>query len=140
MSTFNFVRPCRPCRNTVLSLIILSCFVIVASAQSSRLYRWPFAENGRAIATEDRAGHVKIRATPGGRVVGAGIVGPNADDLIVPWTLAITRAIPLNVVAALPVAALSTSDVSRRAAVIFVAGRLRSPWIKRLVSLLQKLG
>src|SRR5690606_32118775 len=57
------------------------------------ILRWPFAENDRA-ATERRAsGLIKIVTDKRGRILGVGIVGPQAAELIAVWSMAIARAL-----------------------------------------------
>lgn len=106
----------------------------------TRVLRWPYAENASAVAAGDTTGEVKVRASGRGAVLGVGIVGAQAGELIVPWSLAIARDIPVGAMAALPVHASSYSDLSRRAALTFVAGQLRSPWVRRILAVMRKLG
>ncbi len=102
--------------------------------------RAPFAENDRAIATGSTDGHVKVVATKSGQVLGVGIVGPQAAELIAPWGLAMAQGLRLGVLASMPSPQPSLQDASRRAALAFVAGRLRRPWVKRVLGALRLLG
>ena len=53
-----------------------------------RVLRWPFAENDRAVAEHEAHGHIKVITNAKGKILGAGIVGPRAGELISLWTLA----------------------------------------------------
>ncbi len=55
--------------------------------------REPFADNDRAVADGDTAGFAKV-VRRDGRPVGAAIVGAGADELLLPWTLAVGRTRP----------------------------------------------
>lgn len=106
----------------------------------TRVLRWPYAENASAVAAGTTGGEIKIRASERGAVLGVGIVGAHANELIVPWSLAVARDIPLGAMASVPISAFSFSDLSRRAALTFVAGQLRSPWVRRILAIMRKLG
>ena len=55
--------------------------------------REPFADNDRAVTEGDTIGFCKVMRC-GGRPVGATIVGAGADELLLPWILAIGRTRP----------------------------------------------
>ena len=40
-----------------------------------RILRWPYHENDRAQTERETRGHIKVVTTPGGRILGASIVG-----------------------------------------------------------------
>ncbi len=100
------------------------------------VHRWPLADAEGAAARGDVEGWVKVVATPGGTVLGVTVLGPGAGDLIVPWCVAVARNISLDAMASVP----GLADASRRAALSFVAGRLRRPWVRRTLGLLRRLG
>ena len=56
-----------------------------------RILRWPFAENDRAIAEGRTEGMAKLVVSKRGRLLGAGIAGPQAGEMIGLWTQAIGR-------------------------------------------------
>ncbi len=55
--------------------------------------RFPFAAGSRANAVDEKAGLVKVIAAPDHTVIGGHIVGADAGELILPLTLAVTKAI-----------------------------------------------
>jgi pyruvate/2-oxoglutarate dehydrogenase complex dihydrolipoamide dehydrogenase (E3) component len=65
-----------------------------------RVYRVPFAQVDRAQIDGRIDGFAKVVATPGGRVLGATIVGPEASLLIQEFTLALEKGLGLGAIAA----------------------------------------
>jgi pyruvate/2-oxoglutarate dehydrogenase complex dihydrolipoamide dehydrogenase (E3) component len=103
-----------------------------------RILRWPLAENDRAIAERGTAGLVKLIVS-GKRLVGAGILAPNAGEMISQWTLAIAERTKLSKLAGLIVPYPTRSEASKRAASSAYAASLFSARTKRLVRLLSRL-
>ncbi len=56
-----------------------------------QVFRWPFKDNDRAQTDRTAAGFAKIITRRNGQVIGAGIVGPAAGELIHVWILMIHR-------------------------------------------------
>ena len=105
-----------------------------------KVLRSSFAENDRA-QTEGRAeGLVKIILGPGGRVVGAGIVGAHAGELIAPLALAIAQNMKISAFANLVLPYPTLSEVIKRAAISHYAGLPAKPWVRRAIGILQRLG
>jgi pyruvate/2-oxoglutarate dehydrogenase complex dihydrolipoamide dehydrogenase (E3) component len=111
-----------------------------ASATGHRiaLLRWPLADNDRAAAERDTQGLVKLVAA-GGRILGAGILAPNAGEMIGIWTLAIARQVKLGTLASLIVPYPTRSEAAKRAAANFFVPRLFAPRTKAMVRLLARL-
>jgi pyruvate/2-oxoglutarate dehydrogenase complex dihydrolipoamide dehydrogenase (E3) component len=103
------------------------------------ILRWPLAENDRARAERAPDGLVKLVVRSNGRVLGAGIAGAGAGDLIVPWTLAIARRLPLGALAGLPMPYPTRSEAGRRAAGAFFTPRLFNDRVRALVRWLIRL-
>lgn len=57
----------------------------------ARVLRWVLERNDRAHTDRQTEGLAKVITTKTGRVVGAGIAGPHAGELIHLWVLAVTR-------------------------------------------------
>lgn len=102
--------------------------------------RWPFERNDRARARRESEGLVKAIASPRGRILGAGIAGPEAGELIAPWQLAISRGLKLSDMAAMVPAYPTLGEVSRRAAVSHFAPLAGKPLVRGLIGLLARLG
>ncbi len=100
--------------------------------------RWPLSDNDRAQTERDPTGLVKLVAE-NGRVIGAGILAPQAGEMISAWALAITRRVPLSALAGLIVPYPTRSEAGKRAAASFYAPRLFSSRAKTLVRVLARL-
>ncbi len=111
-----------------------------AQGAEIRIARWPFDDNDRARTERESAGLVKIVATPRGRILGAGIVGARAGELIWPWVLAMQKRMKLSDLAAAIAPYPTLSEASKRAAASFYAARLFTPGIRTLVRFLARFG
>jgi pyruvate/2-oxoglutarate dehydrogenase complex dihydrolipoamide dehydrogenase (E3) component len=105
-----------------------------------QIVRWPFAENDRARAERRTEGLIKVIATKGGRVLGAGIAGAHAGELIAPWQMAIAKGMKLGDVANIVLPYPTLSEVSRRAALLHYQSSLRSPALRWLLGFLRRFG
>lgn len=72
-----------------------------AAGRDIRVLRWGYDHNDRAAAERKPWGMVKVVLDAGGRILGAGIVGPRAGEVIQKWTLAITAGMTIQDVAAM---------------------------------------
>ena len=105
-----------------------------------RILRWPFAENDRAQAEATTDGLVKVVATRRGKILGAGIVGPAAGEIIQTWVLAISRKIKLGAVAGMIAPYPTLGEVNKRAAGSFYTPSLFSERTKKIVRFLSRFG
>ncbi len=109
-----------------------------------RVLRFPFAENERAQIERMPAGMIKVVVGPRGRVLGAGLVGHEAGEMIALWSLAVARRLPIAALAALPVPYLTRAEISRRVAAGMAEHATRpgltATWRRRIIALLGKLG
>jgi pyruvate/2-oxoglutarate dehydrogenase complex dihydrolipoamide dehydrogenase (E3) component len=105
-----------------------------------RILRWPFADNDRARAEGDIDGLVKVVTTPRGRIVGAGIVGPRAGELIQTWVLAMAEGLKIGAVAKMIVPYPTLGEVNKRAAGSFFTPMLFGERTRRLVRFLRRFG
>lgn len=104
------------------------------------VHRWPFSENDRARADGKHEGHVKIVATPGGKILGAGIVGAHAGELIAAWQLAITKGLKLSDMASVVLPYPTLCEAAKRAAILHYARKVSSPNVQSLLKLLRRFG
>jgi pyruvate/2-oxoglutarate dehydrogenase complex dihydrolipoamide dehydrogenase (E3) component len=109
-----------------------------AAGQQVSILRWPLSDNDRAVAERDSAGLVKL-VVARSRVIGAGILAPNAGEMIGLWGLAIAQRVKLSVLASLIIPYPTRSEAARRAATGFFAPRLFAARTKLLVRLLTRL-
>jgi len=123
-----------------------------AAGLTVRLLRWPLADNDRAVTEGDVPdqdgpttdgigtgvpGLVKLVISRN-RVVGAGILGPHAGEMISQWSLAISRRTPLSALAGMIVPYPTRSEAGKRAIGTFFAPRLFSARTKTLVRILRR--
>ncbi|MGE3245496.1 MAG: NAD(P)/FAD-dependent oxidoreductase [Beijerinckiaceae bacterium] len=104
------------------------------------IYRWPFSENDRARAAGEIQGHIKIVASKKDRVLGVGIVGPHAGELLGLWQLAIAKNLSLADISSTVMPYPTLQEVSRRAAVLHYQKSLANPWLGRLLRFLRMFG
>ena len=102
--------------------------------------RWPFVENDRAEAERETAGHVKVVTTPGGRVLGATIVGAEASELIHLWSLVVSQRLNVKAVTGAVAPYPTRSEASRRAAYRAYASTPANPTLRKLINFLARLG
>jgi pyruvate/2-oxoglutarate dehydrogenase complex dihydrolipoamide dehydrogenase (E3) component len=130
------VAPCRP----ALASIGLSEAAARKKAGEIRILRWPFSENDQAQAGRETDGFVKLVADRRGRLLGVTIVGEQANELIVPWCLALRKGLTVQDMAGLVMPYSSLSQASGRAAVSFHAPLAAKPGIRRLIGFLRRFG
>ena len=105
-----------------------------------RVLRWPYHENDRAQAERETSGHIKVITDKKGKILGATIVGASAGELITAWTLAINQHLNIRAFAGIVVPYPTLSEIGKRAAISFYTPRLSSPWVRRILGFLQRLG
>lgn len=105
-----------------------------------KVERWPFARNDRARAERQSAGLVKIIIGPRGKILGAGIAGPHAGDLLGPWILAISQGLKISALAGMVAPYPSLGEASRRAAMAHYAGLAQKPALRGFLQLLSWFG
>ncbi len=105
-----------------------------------RVLRWPYRENARAQAAAAAKGHIKIVTDRNGDILGATIVGPEAGESIVAWTLAISQKLNIGAMAGLVVPYPSYAEVGKRAATTYFMRGLTSSRVRRIIGWLRRLG
>ena len=99
-----------------------------------------FGENHRAEAERSTEGLVKVLTDRRGRVLGAGIVGPSAGELIQTWVLAMSRRLRVGTVARMVAPYPTLGEANKRAAGNFYAPKLFNERTRAIVRLLARLG
>jgi pyruvate/2-oxoglutarate dehydrogenase complex dihydrolipoamide dehydrogenase (E3) component len=103
------------------------------------ILRWSYNENDRAHAERETEGHLKVIASKRGRILGAGMVGANAGELIQMWSLAMQKGIPLRAMASFTSPYPTLAEINKRAAMSHYATFPHNPLIRRLITLMAKL-
>jgi pyruvate/2-oxoglutarate dehydrogenase complex dihydrolipoamide dehydrogenase (E3) component len=105
-----------------------------------RVLRWPYHENDRAQTEREITGHIKVITSRNGRILGASIVGAAAGELITTWALAVGQGLNIRAFAGIVVPYPTLSEIGKRAAITYFTPGLKSPWVRRIISLLRRLG
>ncbi|MEM7651407.1 MAG: FAD-dependent oxidoreductase [Pseudomonadota bacterium] len=100
---------------------------------------WHFDENDRAQAEKRTEGFIKVVLNKKGKILGAGIVGPNAGELIGLWALAITKGMKIGDITGMIAPYPTMGEISKRAAGAYFTPSLFSARTRRIVGWLQKL-
>src|SRR5690606_33810905 len=79
-----------------------------------RVVASPFADNDRARAEGDVRGLIKLVTDRRGAILGVGIVGRGAGDLIHPWTMAMANGIGLRAFTGYVAPYPTRAEISRR--------------------------
>lgn len=98
-----------------------------------------FADNDRARAEGRTEGRIKVVHDRRGRVLGAGIAGPQAGDLLLPWVAAVAEKRSVKHLATLIAPYPTLSEVTKRAAGSYYTPKLFSDRTRALVRLLLRL-
>ena len=105
-----------------------------------RVLRWPLAENDRAHTEGEHDGLIKVLTSRRGRILGAGIVAPQAGELIQPWVLAIGQRLGIGAMAGLIAPYPTLGEIGKRAAGSYYAPKLFSERTRKLVRFLARFG
>lgn len=107
---------------------------------SIRVLCWPFADNDRAQAEHATEGLVKVVTEKNGRILGAGIAGRNAGELIGVWALALASGLKIGAFTSYIAPYPTLGEVSKRAAGAFYTPTLFSEKTRKLVRFLSFFG
>lgn len=114
-------------------------FTLDQAGPGARALVQRFAETDRAICAGDPAGLVKLVVDRRGRLVGAGLVGPGAGEMIGMYALAVALRIKAAALAGLVLPYPTLSEAGKRAAGAFVAEKLFAPGPRFVARLLARL-
>lgn len=100
----------------------------------------PFSGNDRARAERRTEGRIKIVTGRRGKILGVGIVGAGAGELVGTWALAMAAKVSLGTLASYVPPYPTFGEISKTAAVSYYAGSLTNPWLRRILGWLRRLG
>ncbi len=101
------------------------------------VYRWPMAENDRARTVGTTTGLIKIITKRNGVILGVGVVGEGASEMLALWSLALQRGLKLSDLADLRLPYPSQSEIIRQAALQVPGTRPQISGMMRLRMLLR---
>ncbi len=105
-----------------------------------RVTRWSFADNDRARATRETYGLAKLITDRYGRILGAGVVGIGASELVSLFSLAIAGGLNAAKLAELVAPYPSFAEIVVRLGEEFRRGETQKPLVKQWISLNKLLG
>ena len=103
-----------------------------------KVLKWPFAENDRALAECESEGLIKVVTTTKGKILGAGIAGPRAGELIGAWVLAMEQGLKIGAMASTIAPYPTLGEISKRAAGSYYTASLFGPRTRKVVRFLLK--
>ncbi len=109
-------------------------------AKKIDVLRWPFQENDRAVAEGAAVGHVKVITSKEGRILGAGIVGAGAGELISMWALALSQGLNIKAMTQWVPAYPTFSQINKQVATSYYAGKAGNPTLRKVIDFLAKFG
>jgi pyruvate/2-oxoglutarate dehydrogenase complex dihydrolipoamide dehydrogenase (E3) component len=112
---------------------------LAQAGEKARALTWHFSENDRAIAEGDVTGLIKLVINEHARLIGAGIVGPGAGEMIGLYALAIAEEKKLAAIANLVLPYPTRGEAGKRAAGAFFAEKLFAPGPSRVAKFLARL-
>jgi len=105
-----------------------------------RVLTRPFADNDRAATEQDTAGLIKVICKKNGLILGCGIVGTGAGELIAPWVVAIHKKMKISAMAGAVFPYPTRSEISKHVAGSFYTPTLFSERTQKIVRFLRLFG
>lgn len=102
--------------------------------------KWPYKDNDRAQSERETEGFIKVIIKQNGEILGATIVGKNAGELLLTWSLAITKKMKVKDIAQLIAPYPTISEISKRAAGSYFTPKIFSPKVRKIVKFLKIFG
>ncbi len=99
---------------------------------------WEYGENDRARAELLTKGLIKVVVNKKGKILGAGIVGASAGELIQTWQLALSKGFKMSDIAGMVSAYPTLAEVGKRAAGAYFTPALYSSRTRKIVKFLLK--
>jgi len=99
-----------------------------------------YAGNDRARAEGLAVGRLKLIAGPRGRLLGAGIAGAQAGEIVNLLSLALSKKMTMKDLAGFIAPYPTLGELVRRAAISYYATAPRNVWLRRGIALLRKFG
>lgn len=105
-----------------------------------RVLTWPYKDNDRALAEGATQGLIKVITTKKGKLLGCGIVGRQAGELIQMWVLALTKGMKVSDITDIITPYPTLAEIANRAAGSFYTPSLFSERTRKIVRFLARFG
>ncbi|MDB5541626.1 MAG: Mercuric ion reductase [Devosia sp.] len=105
-----------------------------------RVTRWSFADNDRARAARETYGLAKLITDRSGRILGAGVAGPGASELVALFSLAMSGGLTAGDLADFVAPYPSHAEIAVRLGEEFRRADAQKPLIRQWISLNKLLG
>ncbi|MZR29349.1 dihydrolipoyl dehydrogenase family protein [Sneathiella litorea] len=105
-----------------------------------KVLTFPFADIDRARTERQTDGMIKVITTNNGRILGAGVVGPHAGELIHPWGIAIAEKLKIGAMASFIAPYPTYGEISKRVAGSYYTPSLFSTRTRAIVKFLSLFG
>ena len=105
-----------------------------------RVLRWPFHDIDRSTAEGDTEGAAKVITSPRGHILGCGIVGAHAGELIHTWVMAMSQGLKIGAIARMIAPYPTRGEISKRVAGTFYTPTLFGERTRRIVRFLARFG
>lgn len=102
--------------------------------------RWTYGENDRARAERKTEGLIKIITNKKGHILGVGIAGAGAGEMINMWALAISNKMKLSQIRGYVPPYPTMSEIGKRAVVSYYAPFTAKPIVRSIIGFLQRFG
>lgn len=99
-----------------------------------------YAGNDRAQAEGETIGRLKLIAGPGGRLLGADLVGAQAGEIINLLSLALSKNMTMKDLAGFISPYPTLAELVRRAAISYYVDMPRKAWLRGVINVLRKFG
>ncbi len=104
-----------------------------------RVLRWAYFENDRARAERQTEGLVKLIVAKNGKILGCGIAGTQAGELINLFSFAIANNLKIGSLLKFIAPYPTLGEMAKRIGVEFYRDKLENPWIGRWIDMIRKL-
>lgn len=104
-----------------------------------KVVRWSFAENDRAQTERRPEGAIKMITDKGGRIIGCGIVGAQAGELVSLFAFAIANGMKASSLTKYVAPYPTLAEIAKRMGTEYYRDQLGSPWIARWLKLIRHL-
>jgi pyruvate/2-oxoglutarate dehydrogenase complex dihydrolipoamide dehydrogenase (E3) component len=104
------------------------------------VHRWPFYENDRAQTERRSEGFIKVVTSHSGKILGAGVVGAHAGEVIQPWALAVSKGMHIKAMTDFIAPYPTFSEINKRVALGYFATAGANPLVRKLIAWLARLG